>query len=127
MSRKAMAIRKWNMLPIWRVPKCSEAPVVSVAEAIDTLRVISDYYNFRAGVRGSQLDKLLILRIQVLILIDLEVERGNICEILENSAGRHHQALNVECVIEKQQRLKVFQDLYSFGRSCRKIYRPSFC
>jgi len=88
------------MLPIRRIPKCFDSLIVSVAEAIDTLSVISDYYDFRARVTGSQLDKLLVLGIQVLILIDLEVERGNICEILENSAGRHHQALNVERVVE---------------------------
>jgi hypothetical protein len=71
-----------------------------MAEAVNTLCVISDYYNVRARVRSSQLDKVLIIGIQVLILIDLQIERGNICEILEDSTGRHHQALNVECIIE---------------------------
>ena len=88
------------MLPIRRIPKCFDALIVSMAEAVDTLCVISDYYIVLARVRGSQLNKLLVIRVQVLILINLEVERGNTCEISENSAGRHHQAFNVECIVE---------------------------
>jgi hypothetical protein len=66
------------MIPFAVLPQLAEAVEVSVSEPIDALGIVPDNYHLGLRMGGCQADKGLIRRVEVLIFVNLKIDRGKV-------------------------------------------------